>query len=173
MAEMDFLTLAGERYSCRKFSQKPVEQPVLERILRAGQIAPTACNYQPQRVYVLQSADALEKLRRCTGSHFGAPLALLVCCDETRSWKRDYDGQDSGWVDASIVTTHMMLEAWAQGVGSTWVMHFMPDGVRSEFALPPEQTPVAILVLGYPAPEAHPSRLHADVRPLNDTVKVL
>lgn len=167
---MDFLALAESRYSCRKFAQKPVEQAALERILRAGQVAPTACNYQPQVTYVLQSGAALEKLRGCTGSHFHAPLALLVCYDRTKSWKRDYDGEDSGWVDASIVTTHMMLEAWEQGVGSTWVMHFDPAAVCTAFELPQEQTPVAILVMGYPAEDAHPSRLHADNKPLSDTV---
>ena len=41
---MDFLTLAKERYSCRKFSGKEVEQEKLEKIMEAGIAAPTAVN---------------------------------------------------------------------------------------------------------------------------------
>ena len=166
----DFLTLARERYSCRRFADTPVAEEKLAYILECGRVAPTACNRQPHRVHVLRSAGALEKLRLCTACHFSAPLALLVTCDERESWKREFDGQDSGWVDASIVTTHMMLAAHEQGVGSTWVMYFDPAAVRTEFALPEWEIPVAILVMGNPAEGDRPSRLHADNKPLDHTV---
>lgn len=166
----DFLTLAQARYSCRRFSDEPVSDEALQYILEAGRVAPTACNRQPHRVHVLRSADALAALRLCTGSHFGCSVAILVCFDQQESWKRDYDGQDSGWVDASIVTTHMMLAAHEQGVGSTWVMHFDPAAVRDHFALPANEVPVAILVMGHPAEGDRPSRLHADNKPLDNTV---
>lgn len=173
MPNTGFLALAEQRYSVRKFAAKQVEQVALERILRAGQVAPTACNKQPQMTYVLRSSQAMEKLRKCTGSHFNAPMALLVCYDEEQSWKRGYDGQDSGWVDASIVTTHMMLEAYAQGIGSTWVMHFDPAALREEFALAESQIPVAILVMGYPADDVQASPMHAQNKPMAEIVKYL
>ena len=44
---MDFLELAAERYSVRSYSDKPVEQDKIDRILKAAQLAPTAVNYQP------------------------------------------------------------------------------------------------------------------------------
>ena len=172
-AEKDFLELAKSRYSVRRFSDKPIEGEKLELILRAGQAAPTACNYQPHRVYVLKSPEALEKLQKCKTSRFGETLALLVCCDTGECWKRDYDGKPSGDIDAAIVATHMMLEAWELGIGSTWVMHFMPEAVRAEFCLPENEEPAALLVMGYPAEDAHPSRLHAQNKPLEETVKFL
>lgn len=168
-----FLSLAEQRYSVRKFAKKQVEQTALERILRAGQVAPTACNRQPQRIFVLRSADAMDRLRRCTSSHFDAPMALLVCYDRDECWTRGYDGQDSGWVDASIVATHMMLEAYSQGVGSTWVMHFDPDALRSEFALQADLIPVAVLVMGYPADDVQASPMHAQIKAMDATVKYL
>ena len=66
---MDFLELAKERYSVRKFSDKKVEREKLDAILEAGRCAPTAVNYQPQRVLVLESPEALEKLKGCTPYH--------------------------------------------------------------------------------------------------------
>ncbi|MBQ9083639.1 MAG: nitroreductase family protein, partial [Clostridia bacterium] len=84
-----------------------------------------------------------------------------------------YDGADSGVVDASIVTTHMMLAAEALGVGSCWVMHFNPAVVRSEFALADELEPVALLPMGYPAAEAAPIAMHFERKPLIELVMEL
>ena len=167
---MDFLKLAKERYSVRKFSEKPVEPEVLAKILRAGHLAPTACNRQPQRIAVVSSPEGLEKLRRCTGSHFNAPAALLVCHDKNECWKREYDGASSGDIDAAIVTTHMMLAAWALGVGTTWVMHFIPEAVREEFSVPENLEPTALLVMGYPAPDAAPYPGHLERRPIEEII---
>ena len=53
---MDFLELAKKRYSCKKFdTSKKVEKDKLDKILEAGQVAPTAKNSQPQRIYVMES----------------------------------------------------------------------------------------------------------------------
>ena len=57
------MKLAHERYSVRKFSDKEVEREKLDAILEAGRCAPTAVNNQPQRVLVIESAEALEKLK--------------------------------------------------------------------------------------------------------------
>ena len=59
---MDFMDLAKSRYSERFFDPRPVEQEKLDQILEAGRIVPTACNYQPQRFYVLKSPEALAAL---------------------------------------------------------------------------------------------------------------
>lgn len=166
----DFLTLARERYSVRSFKADAVGDEVIKKILTAGQLAPTACNRQPQRILVINSAEGLEKLRKCTECHFNAPMAMLVCYDRDDSWKRSYDGKDSGDIDASIVTTHMMLEAAALGVGTTWVMYFIPEAVREEFSLPDSYEPVALLVMGYPSDEAKPYAGHTAKKSLEDTV---
>lgn len=165
-----FLDLAAERYSVRKFESRPVEPEALDQILQAGYLAPTACNRQPQKILVLQTEESMEKLRKCTKCHFGAPAALLVCCDRNECWEREYDGRSSGEIDASIVATHMMLEAASLGVGTTWVMYFIPEAVREEFQIPEHIEPVALLVMGYPAPDAKPFPGHSQFRPLEETV---
>ena len=119
---MDFLEFAKERYSVRSFSQQPIEDEKMQKILQAGQVAPTALNFQPQKIYVLKSEDALEKIRFLTKYAYNAPVVLLVCADERKAWHSRHDfGFSSGQMDASIVCTHMMLEAWDLGIGSVWV----------------------------------------------------
>ena len=59
---MSFFELAAKRYSERYFDSRPVEQEKIDKILVAGHTAPTACNYQPQRIYVMQSEEALKRV---------------------------------------------------------------------------------------------------------------
>ena len=169
----DFIKLARDRYSVRSFSDKKIGQDKVDLILKAAQVAPTARNFQPQRLLVLQSQEALEKWRRCTVCHFNEQLVILVCYNSEESSKRSYDGQDSGFIDGSIIMTHMMMESWDLGIGSTWVMNFDPEAVRREFALEPNLVPVSALTMGYAADDACPNPRHSQRKPLEETVKVL
>lgn len=167
---MDFLELAKERYSVRKFSDKKIETEKIDLILQAGRLAPTACNNQPQRILVLDNEISLNKLKDCTPYHFNAPLAILICYDNTESWKRKYDNQDSGEIDASIVTTQMMLEIANLGLGTTWVGHFNPELVKAVFELPENIIPVALLPIGYPSENCVPSPMHDKRLAMGETV---
>ena len=158
---MGFLQLAkDQRYSVRKFKDQVVEKEKLDLILEAGRIAPTACNYQPQRILVIKDATAMEKLKQCTSCHFDAPVALMVCYDKTTCWKNKTNGTIGGDVDASIVATHMMLEAAELGLATTWVGAFTHQKARELFCIPDFLVPVALLPIGYPADDVEPHPLH-------------
>ena len=158
---MSFLQLAkDQRYSVRKFKDQAVEKEKLDLILEAGRIAPTACNYQPQRILVIEDAAAHEKLKQCTSWYFGAPVALMVCYDKTTCWKNKTNGTIGGDVDASIVTTHMMLAAAELGLGTTWVGAFNHQKARELFDIPDYLVPVALLPIGYPADDVEPHPWH-------------
>ncbi len=168
---MDLIKLFKERYSVRKFTTQKVEDDKINAILEAGKCAPTAVNYQPQRIYVLKSEESLEKLKTVTQYHFNAPLAFLICYDNTVSWKSPFDNKDMGIVDASIVTTHMMLEITNLGLGSTWVGYFDPKLVSKTYNLPDNIVPVAILPTGYPDKE--PSPMHNIRHDISETVSFI
>ncbi len=157
---MEFLSLAKERYSVRKFAKTPVEQDKVDLILEAGRIAPTAGNLQPQRIYLIQSEEQLDKIKNCTRYDFHSPLYFIIGYDNEISWKRRYDGHDSGDVDCAIVATHMMLEAWESGIGSTWIASFDPKILKQEFALPTEFIPVLMFAMGYAAEDNQPGPMH-------------
>ena len=168
---MEYSELIKKRYSVRKFTDEPIKKEAIDRILDAAHLAPTGCNFQPQRILVINTPEAIEKLQGCTRAHFGANTAMLVCYNRDECWTRKYDNEVSGMVDASIVATHMMLAAENEGVGSTWVMHFNPFAMREEFNIPENIIPVALLVLGYPAPDAEPHPYHSQFRPQEETVR--
>lgn len=167
---MDFYTLAKSRFSVREFEDKKVPQEIIDHILNVAHIAPTGCNFQPQRILVLNTKEALTKLKDCTRCHFDAPLAMLVCYNKNESWVRPYDGALSAVTDASIVSTHMMLSAWEKGIGSCWVMHFNPEKMRSAFSIPEHIEPSALLVMGYPKEGTKPNPRHEEFRPIDDVV---
>lgn len=121
---MDFLTLAKERYSCRKFSGKEVEQEKLEKIMEAGIAAPTAVNKQPYKIWLMQSEKARKAIYEVTRFTFEADIFFVVGYLEEEAWVRKYDGRNFADVDASIVATQMMLEIQDLGLGTTWVGHF-------------------------------------------------
>ncbi len=167
---MEFEKLIDERFSVRSFKAEHLPQEVIDKILKAGHKAPTGCNYQPQRILVLNSDEAILKLKECTKCHFNAPTAMLICHNKEESWVRKYDGALSSPVDAVIVTTYMMLACQNEGVGSCWVMHFDPKAMREKFNIPENIEPAALLVMGYPSDSAKPLDLHFNFRPMNETV---
>ena len=167
---MDFEKLITERYSVRNFKPSHLSQETIDKILEAGHKAPTGCNYQPQRILVLNTDDSIAKLKNCTKCHFNAPTAMLVCHNQDESWVRKYDGALSSPVDAVIVTTYMMLAAQNEGVGTCWVMHFDPNAMRETFGIPENTEPVTLLVMGYPSDDAKPLDLHFESRPIDETV---
>jgi nitroreductase len=163
---MDFNQLTARRYSVRKFKDLPVEKEKLDLLLEAARNAPTAGNRQPQRLWLVTGREGLEKIDRCTSCRFGAPGVFLICYDRTQCWVRSFDGQDSGLVDASIVTTQIMYQAADLGLGATWVMYFDPGAAVKEFSLPETIVPAAMLIFGYPADDAAPADRHYQRHPL-------
>lgn len=170
MALSCFMDLAKARYSVRKFSDKKVPKETVEKILQAGLLAPTGCNNQPQRIIVVQSEEGLAKIKECTRCHFDAPLVFVISYNKDECWKRPYDEKLSGDIDASIVTTHMMMEAAELGVGSCWVMHYRPEVLKEKFKLDDKLESTALLVCGYPAEGAAPAPGHTISRTHSELV---
>ena len=168
---MTFLELAKSRYSVRSFQDRPITEEHMNRILEAGLVAPTACNNQPQKIYIAKSQDVRKKLASVCRCTFDAPVILVVCYDRTRDWKNKLQpGYGSGETDAAIVCTHMMLEAAELGIGTCWVGYFNAEQVAQVLGLPENVTVSALLPMGYPADDAKPLPLHSQFRELGDMV---
>jgi nitroreductase len=78
---VDFQRLIEARYSVRAYTLQPVEQEKLERVLIAAQLAPTAANYQPFRLFVLPTAGREAEVRRVYDREWfvQAPLVIAIC----------------------------------------------------------------------------------------------
>lgn len=167
----EFLNLTKKRFSCRSFSGQPVSDRHIEAILEAGRLAPTAANRQPVHVWRVASPEGLSKLKEATRFTFDAPVVFVVGCRKEDAWVRGYDGHNEAEVDASIVCTHMMLEAADLGLGSTWVASFDPEVIKSLFPQTQGWQVVALLPVGHPSGE--PSSRHSERKPIEEFSSVL
>lgn len=174
---MEFLELAKQRYSERVFDSRPIEHEKLNKILEAGRVVPTACNYQPQRFYVLKSAEALAMARNVSSFTYRSPLIILVCYDAREVWRnpgdRYYQNYNSGEQDASIAATTMMYEAEELGVHSIWIRGFDSKSVVDTFDLPDDIIPVMMLGLGYPTDKSKVHQWHYLRKPIEEMVTEL
>ena len=157
---MEFNDVLNRRYSCRAFAAQGVEQAKVDRILEAGRMAPTAVNKQPVHIWAVSSPETLEAMRGVTRSNYGAPLLLVVGCRPADAWVRRYDGKNGAEVDAAIVATYMMLATENEGLATLWVGSFDPSLLRDLLPDTEGYELVAMINVGYPAPDSKPSAMH-------------
>ena len=170
---MKFLDLAKKRFSLRDYADREVEAEKLERILMAGQAAPTAKNFQPQHIYVLKGEN-IQKAAEASPCTYGAPVVLIVCYDKDQVASLPEMNQvNFGYVDTACIITHMMLQATALGLGTCWVGCFEEQKMRELFNIPDNLVIAALLDIGYPGANGVPSERHPQCKPLSDTVEYL
>ncbi len=170
---MEFKKVIQDRYSCKKYSGKLVENEKLQAILEAGRLAPTAKNLQEQHIYVAQSAEALARIDQATPCRYGAPTVLVVAFDKENVFTYPGEKRNSGAEDATIVATHMILAAADEGVDSCWVNFFDPEKLAGELGLPENEEILMVMDLGYAAEGSGPLPNHESRKPLSETVSYL
>jgi nitroreductase len=150
---MEFTDVVRTRASVRDYDPtRPVPRAVLERILEAGRLAPSAANRQPWRFVVFASREGLAAARRCYAKPWfrDAPQVLAVVGSVKAAWTRQGDGWNSLETDLTIAMDHLILSAANEGVGTCWIANFQPDALRAALGLGADQRVFAITPLGYP-----------------------
>ena len=170
---MEFKEVVKNRYSCKTYSDRQVEQEKLTSILEAGRLAPTAKNLQEQHIYVIQSAEKLAVIDQLTPCRYGAPTVLAVAFDKNNVFTYPGEKRDSGVEDVTIVATHLILAAADEGVDSCWINYFDPDKAAELLGLPENEEVLMIMDLGYAAEGAGPLPNHTSRKPLSETVTYL
>jgi nitroreductase len=151
---MEFTRVITGRESIRSYDPtRPLDKAVLERILDAGRIAPSAANRQPWRFVVVSSREVLAQVRRCYQKPWfqDAPHILAVTGRTSEAWSRQ-DGWNSIETDLAIALDHMVLAAENEGVGTCWIAAYDPAILRSALGLSSEEKVYAVTTLGYPRP---------------------
>ena len=166
---MDFEKVIKERFSVRKFKDQKINNELINKILEAGNYAPTAKNNQPQKIYVVQSKEGLNKIDKVCPCRYNAPVCLIVASDKDIAWSNNTLSTTTN--DACIVATHMMLEATNLGVDNIWIEMFDKDKLKEEFNIPTNIEPICLLPLGYRDDSFKPSLMHNKRKNLNEIVE--
>ncbi len=148
------LNCIKERYSVRKFQNKPVEQKKLDVILEAARLAPSASNKQTWKFVVIKDREKRKQLTEiCRGQKFvsEAPITIAIC-----NTNLDYVmtcGMNAPVIDGTIAAEHIVLQATELGLGTCWIGSFYHDKMAELINLPQDYIIVALLPVGYPAIE--------------------
>ena len=170
---MDFLELAKQRYSLKKYDGKKVGKDLLDLILEAGRLAPTAKNLQNFFIYVAESDDSLAKVDQVTPCRYGASTVLILTYDKSKVFTYPGGKYDAGFEDTAIVASHIILAAKSVGVDSCWINNMNPDQVREVFGLSEDEVVVCLIDLGYPAEGAGPLANHTKKKQIAEIVKYI
>lgn len=170
MQKTAFLDLAEKRRSVRAYKPDEVPEELLQTVLEAGRLAPSACNKQPWRFIVVRS----ETGRRALGAAYArewfwkAPVIIAVCILPQEAWTRSYDGKNYALADGALAMDHLTLAAAELGLGTCWVGSFDPAAACKILGLPDGVEIVGLTPLGLPDVESHP-RVRSR-RPLGEIV---
>lgn len=169
---MMFKDLARKRCSIRKFSEQTVEQSKIDYILESAQLAPSAVNFQPWHLLLINSEEGKEKIRSCYHREWfnHAPYYIVVCGDHEQSWKRS-DGKDHMDIDAAIITEHICLAAAEQDLGTCWVCNFDATRCKEMFNFPEHIEPVVLIPIGYPSDPELFNETPKKRKPIEDIIK--
>lgn len=142
------------RRSIRNYEKKNIPKEVLDQILEAGRLAPSAANRQPWHFIIVTDDEIKRELSQGFFSRFikNAPLTIVGCARKEQifgSWSV---------ISTSIALQNMVIAAWALGVGSCWIGAFSEDKVRKLLAIPDRYNVVALVSFGYPAKIPRPKR---------------
>lgn len=142
---MDVFEAIQKRHSVRAYESTPVSKEILEKILEAARLAPSAGNIQPWHFVVVTDAEKRVKLAKIPFAGFlrEAPVVIVGCGNHKASPR---------WfmVDVAIAMQNMVLAATAEGLGTCWVGSFNEEEVKEMLKIPGDYRVVALLALGYP-----------------------
>lgn len=149
---MDFYELIQKRESVRDYdSNRIIDDSVLNRILNAGRLAPSASNRQPWTFLLVSSNEKLEKVRACYQKSWfqQAPHILVIVGDKSKSWIRSYDGYNSIETDLAIAMDHIILAAENENVGTCWIEDYDVNKLYDAISLKENEVIFSITPLGY------------------------
>jgi len=156
---LDVIEAILSRRSIRRYTAEPVGDEVVATLLAAAMSAPSAGNQQPWQFVVVTERrllDAVPEIHPYAQMVTEAPVAILVCGDETREKLRGY------WVqDCSAAVENLLLAAHGRGLGAVW-LGIYPQAERVAdfrrlFGLPEHVTPLALVPVGHPAEQKPPA----------------
>ena len=147
---MDILPEIIERCSVRSYLSKKVEKGKIDRILKAGQLAPSAKNRQEWRFVVVQNVILRLKIQDAAfgQKHVGsAPVVIAVC--PTNIDYRMPNGEFSYSIDISFAASYMLLQATREGLGSCVVTTFDEREMKELLSIPYLMKVIMLVLIGY------------------------
>ncbi len=156
MGAPDYDILSGvmqRRRSVRRYSRELISEALLEKLLKAAQLAPSAGNLQARDFIVVRDPNTKHELAKAAYGQFFvamAPVVLVGCANIARS--RIAYGQRAELYavqDVTVAASYVQLVAEALGIATCWIGAFDEKRVSSSLRIPLDIRPVLMLPIGY------------------------
>lgn len=172
---MEFYNLIRTRETIRSYDpDRKINEEVLNRILEAGRLAPSASNRQPWTFVLISSENVLKEVKACYPREWfqKVPYILAVVGDKTKSWVRPSDGYNSIETDLAIAMDHMILASENENVAACWIIAFDYNKLARVLQLKENEVIYCMAAMGYP-PEGFQKRGNKKRKSLTEIVKFL
>ena len=159
---MDLVEAIKSRRSIRSFKGEAISEDNIYKLLEAASYAPTAGNVQPWKFIVVKDTKNKKSLAVSALNQLWmteAPVIIVVCADLSRSERFYGDrGRDLYSIqDTAAAIQNLLLSAVDLGLGACWVGAFSEARVAKILDLPQKLRPLALVPVGYPKEDPHPS----------------
>lgn len=191
---MDFTEVVSKRRMVRNFTDEPIDQEVLARILDIGQRGPSAGFTQGQDFIVVTDSAMKQKLAElCTEASYvkagfdpfisKAPVLIVPCTNEGAYHRRyqqadkvDNAGQEIDWpvpywfMDVGHAVMLILLAVVDEGLAAGYAGFKDLQGAKDILSIPEEVIPMGVIPIGHPAPDKRSPSLKRGRRKLDNTV---
>ena len=152
---MALIDIIKNRYSCRSYLDKPIEDEKLAAIFEAARLAPSAKNLQDWRFVAVSDPETRKKIAHVANEQkfLENAAVILVACSNS-----DYVmlcGQRISLIDIAIALEHVALAASELGLATCWIGTFDSQKVKKILDIPKDVMVVELMAIGYAA-DKHP-----------------
>ncbi len=154
----DLFDVLKRRRACRDFVPREIPNEVLRKIVYAGHRAPTGGNIPYRFLIVVKDSVQLRMLKAAAPGYFGESTAAIVICTDLRvdGGATKSDADQCCLYDAGAAAENIVLAAYAQGLGASFIKSYSETAVSRILELPEGCRTELIVSLGYPAPNEPP-----------------
>ena len=146
--------LMRRRWSPRVFEEREVERSRILMLLEAARWAPSCFNEQPWRYLVFDGSDreSLERARACLveGNAWALKAPVLMVSVARNNFSKNEAPNRTAQHDVGLASEDLVLQAVDSGLAAHQMAGFDLERTRSEFKIPGDYTPIAMIAIGYP-----------------------
>jgi len=188
---MEFMDVVRTRRMVRNFTEEPLAEDVLQRIIATAQRAPSAGFSQGVVFVTVTDSATRQQVARLGGEEqyvaggfdpfiSRAPVQIVICTSEqiyhdryNEPDKVDAEGNEIAWpvpywhTDAGCSLMLVLLAAVNEGLGSAFIGVWRQRELQDLLGIPEHYLPIGVVMIGHPAPDTKSGSLKRGHRDLD------
>ena len=153
---MELSEVIANRHSIRRFRQEPVDPALIQTLIEAAVLAPTASNLQAWRFFAVTDPELVHKVDLFSPGLSGNPPVIIAICsdlDEVSRRGSKHSLEYGCMMDAAMAAENLMLKATELGLGTCAIKSYHEGSVRKLVRLPDGLRLELLISLGWPEGE--------------------